>query len=329
LGTKFIGLVAAAVVAWVAPAHAFDVKTITIKVGYPAGGTYDLSSRLLARYLPEYLPNKPEIIVENVPGGGSLKLAKLMLGSEPADGSVIASVSPGIAFAPELDPANVNFDTSSIIWLGALSNEPAFCATTKASGIDTVEKFLTSTFSMGASAKNSQTYQMAAIPKNGLSAKFEIVSGFSGVPEIQLAMERGEIAGHCAFTLSDIQKSGATDQYQLIGRLGSGTPPGSEKFPRFSDMITDPVAREGAQFVEASRDINYPLMVPPGTPDDTVKILRDAYAAVVKDPNFIKEATAMGEFVLAPTSGEEMGEIIKHHLGAGDAVINAAKAMVQ
>jgi hypothetical protein len=60
-----------------------------------------------------------------------------------------------------------------------------------------------------------------------------------------------------------------------------------------------------------------------------VKILRDAYAAVVKDPNFIKEATAMGEFVLAPTSGEEMGEIIKHHLGAGDAVINAAKAMVQ
>jgi tripartite-type tricarboxylate transporter receptor subunit TctC len=325
-----LGSIAAAVfVVSIGSAHAFDAKQVTLKVGYGAGGTYDLSSRLIARYLPEYLPGKPEVIVENVPGGGSLKLAKLMLGSEPADGSVIASISPAIAFASVLDPDNVSFDGSSIIWLGAVSNEPSFCATTKASGIDTMEKFLSGTFRIGASAKNSQTYQLAAVPKNGLGAKFEIVTGFAGVPEIELAMERGEIAGHCAVTLSDLQKRGATDDYHLIGRLGSVAAATTENVPRFSEMIADATVRKGAEFVEASRDFNYPLMVPPGTPADTVKILRDAYNAVLADPRFIKEAQEMGEFVLAPTKGDDITAIVKQHLEAGDAVLNAAKQLVQ
>ena len=125
---------------------AFDAKQITVKVGYGAGGTYDLSSRLVARYLGDHLAGKPDIVVQNVPGGGSLKLTKLMLAGEPADGSVLASISPAMAFAPLLDPDNVDFDPLSIVWLGSLSSEPAYCATSKASGIDTIEKFLSGDF---------------------------------------------------------------------------------------------------------------------------------------------------------------------------------------
>jgi tripartite-type tricarboxylate transporter receptor subunit TctC len=329
VGTKSISLVVLAFFALIGTAQAFEVKQITLKVGYGAGGTYDLSSRLLARYLPDYLPGKPEIVVENVPGGGSLKLAKLMLGSEPADGSVIAAIGPSIAFASKLDPDNVDLDTSGIVWLGALSKEPAFCATSKASGIDTMEKFLTGDFHIGASAKNSQTYQLAAVAKHGLNAKFDIVTGFAGVPEIELAMERGEIAGHCSVSASDLHKRGALDAYNLIGRLGSGTAAGVEDVPRLTAAIADPTLRKGAEFVEAARDINYPLMAPPGTPAETVKILRDAYTAAVNDPRFIKEAADMGEFALSPTSGEEMTAIIKHQLETGDEVISAARALVQ
>jgi tripartite-type tricarboxylate transporter receptor subunit TctC len=330
MGTRYAVLAFFAFVsASAGSAQAFDAKQITLKVGYPPGGTYDLSSRLIARYLPKYLPGKPDVIVENVAGAGSLKLAKLMLGSEPADGTVIASVSTAIAFAPQLDPANVNFDTSKIIWLGALSNEPSFCATSKASGIDTIEKFLSQAFRIGASAKNSQTYQLATIPRNGLGGKFEIVSGFAGVPEIELAMERGEIAGHCAFTVLDLKKRGTMDSFNLIGSFGSAKAAVDEDVPRFSALIKDEVVRQGAEFVEATRDFNYPLMVPPGTPEDTVKILRAAYDGVIKDPQFIREAADMGEFTLAPMTGEMMTFEIKRHLEAGDAVLGAAQALVQ
>ena len=325
-----IGLLALVVsLASALSAHAFDAKQITLKVGYGAGGTYDVSSRLIAQYLGKFLPGNPEIIVQNVPGGGSLKLAKLMMGNEPADGSVIASISQNIAFAKVLNPNNVDFDPSTIVWLGALSSEPGYCATSKASGIDTMEKFLNSDFHIGASSKNSQTYQLAAIVKNGLKAKFDIVTGFSGVAEIELAMARGEIAGHCSASITDLKRRNMLDGVNIIGRLGSNTPPEAADVPRFSAMIKDPVTRKAAEFVEAARDIGYPLMVPPKTPEETVDILRKAYSAMTADPDFVAAANALGEFSLSPTGGAEMTEIVKEQLNASDAVLAAAQAIAK
>jgi len=313
----------------VAVSPAAEFKTITLKVGYGAGGTYDLSSRLVARYLGNFLPGKPEIVVQNVPGGGSLKLTKLMLGSEPADGSVIASIGPGMAFAPTLDPGNADFDASAIIWLGSLSNEPAFCVTRKASGIDTMEKFLGSSFHIGASGKNSATYLQAAMVLRGLGAKFDIVTGFDGVAEIELAMERGELAGHCSASATDLLKKGMMDRVNVIGRLGSSAPAELSQVPRFSAAISDPVVRSGAELIESARDINYPLMVPPGTPDDTIAALRNAYSAMAMDAAFVAEVQSIGEFVFAPTSGAEMSKIVEGHLEADAAVLEAARALVK
>ena len=88
---RLLALFAVASLSWVTcpPAQAVEFQTITIKVGYGAGGGYDQTSRLIARHLGRFLPGQPNIIVQNVPGGGSLKLTKMLVGSEPADGSVI------------------------------------------------------------------------------------------------------------------------------------------------------------------------------------------------------------------------------------------------
>lgn len=319
------GLFALALAAFAADAAV--AATVTIKVGYGAGGTYDISSRLVAQFLGKYLPGNPEVIVQNVPGGGSLKLTKLLLSGEPADGSVIGSISPGMATAPALDPENADFDASKIIWIGSLSSEPAFCVTTKASGIDTMEKFLSQPFLIGASAKNSTTYTQAAIPKNGLGAKYEIVTGFDGVPEIVLAMERGELAGYCSATARDIER-GTQGDLNVIGRLGTAPSPELPEVPRFSDAITDPTVKTAAQFIESARDVNYPLMVPPGTPDDIVATLRSAYDKVVVDPEFVAAVKASGELELDPKTGAEMTDILAEHLNADAAVIAAAKALI-
>lgn len=321
------GLLAIALV--VSSGIAAGAATITLKVGYGAGGTYDLSSRMLAQFLGKYLPGNPDIVVQNVPGGGSLKLTKLMLGSEPADGSVIGSIGPAMAFAPVLDPENADFDSSSIVWLGSLSREPGFCITSKASGIDTMQKFLTSEFHIGASARNSATYQQAALALHGLGAKFDIVTGFDGVPEIELAIERGELAGHCSASANDLIKRGLADHFNIIGAFGTQASPEFPDVPRFSSLIADPTVKAAAEMIESIRDVNYPLMVPPGTPADTVETLRSAYSSATSDPEFIAAVAASGELKLEPTSGAEMSAIIAGHLGADPAVIEAARKLVE
>lgn len=324
-----LGLLLVAGTSLAAMAEDYPHGTITLKVGYGAGGTFDASSRLIAPYLTKYLAGHPDIVVQNVPGGGSLKLTKLMLGAEPADGSVIASVNPSMAFAPVLDPANADYDPSGIAWLGALSNDPAFCVTAKQSGIDSIDAFLTGDFRIGATGKTSQTYQLAAIPMRALDAHFTIVTGFNNVAEIELAMERGEIQGHCVATAGDLLDLGLIEKVNVIGRLGTGVPPGFEETPRFADRIEDPVLRQAAQLIEATRDINFTLMTQDATPAPVVAALRAAYAAAVADPDFVAEAEALGQFRLDPTSGDDMAALIAGYLDADPAVVEAARKILE
>jgi tripartite-type tricarboxylate transporter receptor subunit TctC len=325
--TALLATIAAVAFAMIIPAQA--ASTVTLKVGYGAGGTYDMSSRIVARHLGKFLPGNPDIVVQNVPGAGSMKLTRLMLESEPTDGSVLGSIGPGMAYAPVLDPDNADFDSKSIIWLGSLSNEPSFCVTTKASGVDTMEKFLTGDFQLGASGKASQTYQFAALVLHGLDAKFGIVTGFEGAAEIELAMERGEIAGHCTATASDLVYKGLAERVNIIGKIGSGRVEELGDVPRFSDAISDPVKKAAAQLIESSRDVNYPLMVPPGTPTETVDVLRKAYADMTADPAFAADVEATHEFQFAPTDGAKMSETIAGHLNADANVIAAARELVK
>ncbi|PDQ19540.1 hypothetical protein CN311_18950 [Mesorhizobium sanjuanii] len=308
-------------------AQAVEFTTVTIKVGYGAGGNYDLTSRLVARHLGRFLPGNPSVVVQNVPGGGSLKLTKMMLGSEPADGSVIASVSEAMPFAPVLDPANADFDPLSMQWIGSLSKEPSICITTKSSGIDTMDKFLQSEFLLGASGKSSLTYILAAVVKNGLPAKFGIVTGFDGIAEIMVASERGEVAGLCALVYYNVADK--LDEFNVIGTFGPGTVSGAPALPRFSDQIKDPVKHQAAVLIESSRNFHLPLMAPPGTPKETLDSLRRAYVDMSKDPEFLADAAKPGDLTINITTGEEIGKFVADQLKADPAVFEAARNLAK
>ena len=305
-------------------ARAVEFKTITIKVGYGPGGGYDQTSRLIARHLGRFLPGNPDIAVQNVPGGGSLKLTKMVLGSEPADGSVIASVSEAMSYAPVLDPQNANFDPLALQWIGSLVNEPAYCMTAKSSGIDTMDKFLQSDFLIGATGKSSVTYIFAALVKNGLKAKFKIVTGFEGTADIQLAMERGEIAGMCGVSSYNI--SGNRDTLDLIGTFGSGIVVGKE---RFTAKIEDAKVREAAELIETALHFHHPLVVPPGTPKETVEALRKGYMEMITDPAFLADIGKLGEMTVNATSGEDISRLVALQLKVDPDVFETARNLVK
>lgn len=310
-----------------AQAQAAEFKTITIKVGYGPGGGYDQTSRLIARHLGRFLAGNPDIVVQNVPGGGSLKLTKMMLGSEPADGSVIASVSEAMSYAPVLDPQNANFDPLALQWIGSLVNEPAYCMTAKSSGIDTMDKFLQSDFLIGATGKSSVTYLFAALVKNGLKAKFKIVTGFEGTADIELAMQRGEIAGMCGVSSYNI--SGNRDTLNLIGTFGEGTVSGAETLERFTAKIADPKVREAAELIETALHFHHPLVVPQRTPQETVEALRKGYMEMVKDPAFLADIGKLSEMTVNATSGEDISLLVSQQLKVGPDVFETARHLVQ
>lgn len=311
------------------PAWAFTSKTLTIKVGYGAGGSYDGAARLVSRHIGRFLPGNPEVVVQNLPGGGSMKLMQLLLGAEPTDGSVIGAVGAGIAYAPTLDPQTATFDPLELGWIGSLGKGENMCVVSRAAGLNTIEAFVNEEFLVGASGKSSSTYVLAALARNALGAKFRIITGFDGVADIDLAMQRGEIAGHCVASSGDLQTTDLGERVNVLLSFGPEATVGYEQVPRLRDLIEDPAIREAAGVVEASVDYEFPFVMPAGTPKETVEVFRRAFDAMVASPEFNADASRIRDLVLRPTSGGALEAIIKKNIGIDTAVIDTARALVK
>lgn len=310
-------------------AWAFDARTITIKVGFGAGGSYDMAARLVARHLGRFLPGHPEIIVQNLPGGGGLRLTKMMVEGQAPDGSVLAVVSPSMAIAPKLDPQNADFDPLSLNWVGSLASVESMCVVTRSAVVDTIAKFVESDFLIGASGRASSTYLFAALAKNALGAKYRIVTGFENVPDMELAMQRGEIGGHCVASYRDLKKSGLGNEVDVLVRFGAADVHEYNDVPRLYSLVEDPIKQEAVRFVESVRDHDYPLLAPPGMSAETLATLRTAFDTMVADPDFVAEVNKLGEFTLQPTSGVEMEKKFHAQLATDARIFEAARELVR
>src|SRR5262245_61235293 len=190
--------IASAVIAFAlaaAPAHTQSVedfyrgKTVNILVGFTAGGGYDLYARVLGRHLGRRIPGNPQVVVQNMPGAGSLKATQYVYGVAPKDGTVLATVSRGMATEPLLNAAS--FDATRLTWLGTITSETSVCATWKTSPVKSWPDTFMREFSLGGSAVGADPDTFALIVRNVFGAKVKLVTGYPGGNDINLAMERG------------------------------------------------------------------------------------------------------------------------------------------
>lgn len=309
-------------------ANVVSAEDITLKIGYSAGGGYDTFGRLVARHLGKYLPGEPTIIVQNVPGAGSLKLTRLMMTSEPADGTVFAHVNSSNVTAALITPDIANFDPDDFIWVGSLLNQPSICYVGENSGIETADDFLTQEFLVGATGKTSQTYVFAALVKNLFDANFEIVTGFSGGNEIDLAIARGEISGRCGNSLVTLKTKGTLESMDVVGQVALTVPDDHAGFENYMDRIDNDLDRNAARLVIAGLRIGRPFFLPPGTPDDVVDQFREAFDKMVVDPEFLADAESIN-FQAQPTGGAEIEAILSEILDVDEATIARARELVE
>lgn len=323
-GFKFL----ASVFCLALPALTATAEDLTIRVGYGPGGSYDDAARLLADHIGRHLPGSPNPVVENVPGAGSLKLAKMMMESPVTDGSQIATVSSALALMPIFDPESTDFDPRKVHYLVSMTNSASYCITPKASGIETLDAFLSENFKVGATGRDSTTYTYPAAIKNGLDAKFDIVTGFQSAAEIDLAMERGDIQARCGIGITTLFKGDMMERYNVIAEL-SAEPKGEiEGVPFLLDRAADAATREALTLVLSSGTVHIPVIAPPATSEQALADLHAAFLALASDQLFLDDAEARG-FALHMTGGKEVEALIEGYLASDPTVQERARALVQ
>lgn len=284
-------------------------KTVTLVVGYSAGGGYDQYARLVARHLGNHIPGNPTVIVQNMPGAASMTSVRYLDATAPKDGTVITTFDPGLILESLGEPSKPQF--SNYQWIGALLRDIRICYASVASGVKTWDQMMKrKEFLIGNTAKGSNAYVNGAILRNIFHAPVRQISGYPGSNEQRLALERGELEGNCGSWTAMPQDWIVNHKIDALVRFSPKRPVDmTESVPFVNDLATTQEQKDILDILDASGEVGRPFIVAKQVPADRVKILRSAFEAVLKDEQFVAEA-AKQNLLLDPVSGEEAEKII-------------------
>ena len=207
---KIMHILAAALLACaMTPARAaefYEGKVATIIVGFTPGGTYDQMARLYARHMPRFLPGKPTIVVQNMPGAGSLVATTHLANTAVRDGTVLGVVGGGTVWESILGNPQARYDPKTFNWIGGKSRDNITCLVWHTSPIRTIADAMASEVIVGATGPGSRTMTFPKALNDLVGTKFKIVAGYPGGNEITMALEKGEVGGYCGWALGSLKQ---------------------------------------------------------------------------------------------------------------------------
>lgn len=296
---------------------AYQGKTITIVVGFTPGGFFDRWARLLARFWPRHIPGKPDMIVQNMPGAGSLIAANYVYGVAKPDGLTLGMPAPGIYLDQLVGRPEVKFDVRRFVWIGSPVEEPILLymrADAPYKSIADIRKAKEPP-KCGSTGTSSSDYILARLLEETLPPlKIQTVLGYQGGSEIDIGVERGEVVcrGMTAspfFGREPFMSWRKKDFVRVLLYTGKKRHPQAPDTPTIYEIFeaekVPEAGRRVAEVILATEQFGRPIVAPPGTPAEQVKILRTSFNAVMKDPELLAEAKK-GKMDVEPTSGEEL-----------------------
>lgn len=293
-------------------------KNITILVGFGAGGGYDTTTRLFARHFGKHIPGNPTIVVQNMPGAGSMNVANFLFGVAPKDGTTLGVFASSTALEPLFGNAKAKFDPRKYEWIGSYTRDIASCAIWRGAGqgIKTLPDLIASkkTVVFGSTSPTAITSQHPLFLKNMFNAPIKVIYGFKGTKAVSLAMQRGEVDGSCGMFESSVRA--AYDSLIKSGDMKIVVQFGRDKtVPYFGDatqmykMLKTDEDRKVADVIFQQTQLARPLAAPPGTPKDRVAMLRKAFDATFKDPALVEGAKKL-RIAFEPMTGDEAAKLI-------------------
>jgi tripartite-type tricarboxylate transporter receptor subunit TctC len=298
-------LVAAAMLA--APAAAqedfYKGKQVTLIVGYGTGGGYDVYARLVAKHMQRFIPGNPTVVVQNMPGAGSLRAVNYIYNVAPKDGTAFAMFSSSMPVRSILGGnKSVQFDSLKLTWLGSSSSfagDAYLLAVRADSPSNTIEAVRraegSSLLVIGSSGPGSSSYDIPAVLRDTIGLRYKMVAGYPGSADLFLAMERKETEARMVnltglkAVRADWLKPGSP--YKILVQFGRKTRIGDlPDVPTAQELALNDSARALINLVEIPFELSRPFAAPPGVPADRARILQTAFRDAHRDPQLIAEA---------------------------------------
>ena len=281
------------------PEQFYKGRTLTLILGFPPGGGFDVNLRVLSRHIGKFIPGHPTVVMTNMPGAGSLTAANYLAASAPADGTALGMFSSSAAMEPILGNASATFDPLRFNWIGSMSQDVAYCGLWQKPGVPTnFEQMFTTETLIGAGGTAALTYQHPMVIKNTLGAKIKVVNGYAGTRDINLAMNRGEVNGTCGLFTSSILSQWPNEvksgQMKLVVQMGATKSDVFGQIPSVFDYAKTDEQKSILDIVFGQLLFARPVVAPPGVPADRVMVLRKAFFDTLADPDFRTEAHKLG-----------------------------------
>jgi tripartite-type tricarboxylate transporter receptor subunit TctC len=331
LGLGVAALIAGALSTGAAKADAvadfYKGKTLTILLGHPPGGSYDLYAQLAALHIGKYIPGNPNVIVEHRPGGGGGLAAAYLFSKAPTDGSLIALLPENLAGIQLLDPKRGRWDMSKVKYIGSFSDSNSAYGVRKGAPATTIEAMKTTTVNVGCTARTSASAQTPVVAKNLAGMKFNMICGYRGSGAYMLALARGEIDmivmnwATWSAKLMDEVKSG---EYKLIAQTGLERNADLPEVPLIQEVVGDEKVDAVLRFLGGGDPIGRALFGAPGMPAERIAALRTAFDKMVKDPAFVADAKKR-RALLNPKPGARLDQYVETILKTPPQVVQLAR----
>jgi tripartite-type tricarboxylate transporter receptor subunit TctC len=319
-----------------APASAQDAasfykgRTVQAVVGYSPGSTFELYLRMLTRHIGKHIPGNPNIVVQHMPGAGSLKATNYLAAIAPKDGSVFGMPNPVNTIEPLIDPKNSRFDPRAFAWLGSLNSEISTCAFWS-KDLRTIDDLKKREVIVGSTGPASGSTIDARVLSALTGIKFKVVTGYGNLNDIRLASERGETDGFCGLLVSAL-KTDYWEQYKS-GRMTVPVQMGLTKHAEFPnipnayELVSNEGDRQLFRLIFGPWSYGRPLFAPPGTSPDRIAVLRAAMAAVVKDPAYLAETKKIN-MEIQPSGPETIAKLVDEILRTPAPVVERARKVL-
>lgn len=272
-------------------------KTVKLYIGYEPGGTYDLTGRLVARYIGTHIPGNPTVVPQNMPGAGSLVLANYLYNVAHRDGTEFGIFARTIPIDPLLGSQEAKFDAMKFTWLGSTANEVSTCVSWNTSKVKTAADLLDNELVVGAAGPASPSAVFPNVFNAVLKTKFKVINGYPSSAASLLAMEKGETEGYCVWGWTSMEATQPgwvkEKKFNTLFQIGVRKAANHPETPLVLDLAKTQEDRQVLDLIVGVQGIARPFAAPPGLPDERATALRKAFDETVRDPAFIAEANKL------------------------------------
>jgi tripartite-type tricarboxylate transporter receptor subunit TctC len=325
-----------------APAQAQDAvaqfyksRQISLIIPSTVGGNYDLYGRLIGRHIGKYIPGNPNVVATNMPGAAGVVAAQYTYSTGLKDGTVLTELYPNAIGAPLLgDVGQIKYDPSKFNYIGSASAQTSICFVRADARVQSFADALTHEVILGAVGVGGASSDFPALYDNLLGAKFKVVNGYPGITEIDLAIEKGEIDGTCGSawaTMTTAHPEWLRDgTMRVLVQENITSHPDIAKLgvPLAVSFAKTPEARQVMEFVFTLWNFGRPFVMAPEVPAARAEAVRNAFTAVLQDPDLIADAKAMNLELDGPMTGAELKATVAHLLATPPDVVEKTKQAV-